>query len=88
MYHSFLVYSSAGGHLGYFHVLAFVNSSTRISDTQIAPRLCNCLNIKSRLSSQAFKLAYSPILSPKEILTYFSNYLSHLIFILKVTLFF
>ena len=26
MYHSFLIHSSADGHLGCFHVLAFVNS--------------------------------------------------------------
>ena len=26
MYHSFLIYSSANGHLGCFHVLAIVNS--------------------------------------------------------------
>ena len=82
----FLIHSSADGHLGYFHVLAIVNSSTRISYTQIPPRLC--LNIKSRLSSQTFKLAYSPIPSPKEILTYFSKYLSHLFFTSKVTLLF
>ena len=28
MYHSFLIHSSADGHLGYFHVLAVVNSAT------------------------------------------------------------
>ena len=27
MYHNFLIHSSAGGHLGYFHVLAIVNSA-------------------------------------------------------------
>ena len=27
MYHSFLIHSSAGGHLGYFHVLAIINSA-------------------------------------------------------------
>ena len=27
MYHSFLTHSSANGHLGYFHVLAIVNSA-------------------------------------------------------------
>ena len=28
MYHSFLIHSSAGGHLGCFHVLAIINSCT------------------------------------------------------------
>ena len=27
MYHSFLIHSSAGGHLGCFHVLAVINSA-------------------------------------------------------------
>ena len=27
MYHSFLIHSSANGHLGYFHVLAIINSA-------------------------------------------------------------
>ena len=27
MYHSFLIHSSANGHLGYFHILAIVNSA-------------------------------------------------------------
>ena len=27
MYHNFLIHSSANGHLGYFHVLAIVNSA-------------------------------------------------------------
>ena len=27
MYHSFLIYSSADGHLGCFHVLAMINSA-------------------------------------------------------------
>ena len=27
MYHSFLIHSSADGHLGYFHVLGVVNSA-------------------------------------------------------------
>ena len=28
MYHSFLIYSSADGHLGCFHVLAIINSTS------------------------------------------------------------
>ena len=29
MYHSFLIHSSADGHLGCFHVLAIINSAAR-----------------------------------------------------------
>ena len=29
MYHSFLIYSSADGHLGCFHVLAIINSADK-----------------------------------------------------------
>ena len=29
MYHSFIIHSSADGHLGYFHVLAIINSAAK-----------------------------------------------------------
>ena len=31
MYHSFLIHSSADGHLGWFHVLAIINSAAMLS---------------------------------------------------------
>ena len=40
MYHSFLIHSSADGHLGCFHVLAIIDSIAFIlTDTQIVPSL-------------------------------------------------
>ena len=39
MYHSFLVHSSADGHLGCFHVLAMTNSATIKGETDYLPRL-------------------------------------------------
>ena len=35
MYHSFLIHSSADGHLGYFHVLAIINSAAMNSGVHI-----------------------------------------------------
>ena len=36
MYHNFLIHSSADGHLGWFHVLAIVNSATVNTGVQMA----------------------------------------------------
>ena len=44
MYHSFLIHSSADGHLGCFHVLAIINSAAQVNfkhwgqHGQMAPR--------------------------------------------------
>ena len=37
MYHSFLIHSSADGHLGCFHVLAIVNSAKQPTSTFYSP---------------------------------------------------
>ena len=37
MYHSFLIHSSADGHLGYFHVLAIINSVAMNTGVHITP---------------------------------------------------
>ena len=37
MYHSFLIHSSADGHLGCFHVLAIINGDTTIEGLMLQP---------------------------------------------------
>ena len=45
MYHSFLIHSSADGHLGCFHVLAVINSAAmnigvHVSLSDLVPSVC------------------------------------------------
>ena len=43
MYHSFLIHSSADGHLGCFHVLAMINSAAKILKEMGIPDHLTCL---------------------------------------------
>ena len=47
MYHSFLIHSSADGHLGCFHVLAVINSATVNTGVHVSPSdLGSCVYAK------------------------------------------
>ena len=69
MYHSFLIHSSADGHLGCFHVLTFINSAAMnigvhvsLSDLVLRKAVLSVLAI---LWNSAFKwvyLSFSPLL--------------------------
>ena len=46
MYHSFLIHSSADGHLGCFHVLAIINSAAiRIASPGLVHHETGCLGL-------------------------------------------
>ena len=50
MYHSFLIHSSADGHLGCFHVLAIINSAQLTLNhwTTTKVPLCNLFSVTVR----------------------------------------
>ena len=43
MYHSFLIHSSANGHLGYFHVMAIKNSASMNNGVHVSLSILVCL---------------------------------------------
>ena len=52
MYHSFLIHSSADGHLGCFHVLAIINSEKLINLTEFAFEYLTEYYLKFKISSE------------------------------------
>ena len=45
MYHSFLIHSSADGHLGCFHVLAMINSAAMNIGVHMKRQISNSFNL-------------------------------------------
>ena len=53
MYHSFLIHSSADGHLGCFHVLAMINSAVMNIGVHVS-RVSTSVNVSWHLALKAF----------------------------------
>ena len=55
MYHSFLIHSSADGHLGYFHVLAIINSAAMNIEKPRVSRRKEILKIRAEINAKETK---------------------------------
>ena len=71
MYHSFLIHSSADGHLGWFHVLAMINSAVmnigvHLSLSVLVSLVCmpRILEIKAKINKQLLQLNSKKINDP------------------------